>query len=171
MRTLLGGLTWSRPRWTVLSALHGLSVGEDSGCRSPEQLRANSHIVLLDRTLRVPLLVYGPSPAGQTMTIDDPVELIDIVPTFTALAGAVPPAGLDGSDLLGEVDPEGVAYAEFGDMLALRHRGTLLTFRSQLHGVTSADPRLTDRLLGTAPMSLSGKPEQMLHPNLSLIHI
>ncbi|MFT5685102.1 MAG: arylsulfatase A-like enzyme [Myxococcota bacterium] len=170
VKGLLGALAWSRPRWTVLTALHGLTLGEDSGCRSPEQLRVGSHIVLLDRTLRVPLLVYGPTQAERTEIVDEPVELLDLLPTFAALAGAVPPAALSGSDLMKPADPDGIAYAEFGDMLSLRHRGTMLTFRSQLHGVTSADPRLTDRLRGTAPLSLTGEPEQMLSPGRAPYH-
>lgn len=164
IKALLGSLTWSRPRWTVLSALHGLTLGEDTGCRSPEQLRVGSHIVLLDRTLRVPMLIYSPRPSGETKTITAPVELIDLMPTFTALAGAVQPAGLNGSDLRAPANANASAYAEFGDMLTIRNQGTMLTFRSQLHGVTSADPGLTERLIGTAPRSLSGTPEQMTSP-------
>ena len=164
IKDLLGSLAWSRPRWTVFSALHGLTLGEDTGCRSPEQLRVGSHIVLLDRTLRVPMLVYSPRPSGETTTVTEPVELIDLMPTVVALAGAVQPAGLHGSDLRQPADSDGIAYAEFGDMLALRHSGTMLTFRSQLHGVTSADPSLTKRLIGTAPRSLTGTPEQMTSP-------
>ncbi len=161
VKGLLGSLAWSRPRWTFLTALHGITLGEDTGCWSPEQLRVGSHIVLLDRTLRVPLLVYGPTTATSTRVVEEPVELLDLMPTITKLAGAVQPAALSGSDLLQPASPDGIAYAEFGDMLTLRHRGTMLTFRSQLHGVTSADPRLTDRLRGTAPRSLTGEPEQM----------
>ncbi|MDG1482583.1 MAG: sulfatase-like hydrolase/transferase [Myxococcota bacterium] len=164
VKGLLGELAWHRPRWTVLTALHGLTLGEDTGCRSPEQLRVNSHIVLLDRTLRVPLLVYGPTPAAHTERVEAPVELVDLMPTFTALAGAVPPAGLPGVDLRAPADPGGVAYSEFGDMLSLRHRGTMLTFRSQVHGITSADPRLTARLLQSAPISLTGETSRRMTP-------
>ncbi len=157
---LLGGLAPAeRPQWTAITALHGMTLGESTGCRSPEQLSPGSHIVLLDRTLRVPLLLYGPEPVTRTIAVDHPVELLDLMPTLATLAGAVLPAALPGADLLPQITAPGeeeIAYAEFGDMLALRYQDTLLTFRSQIHGINSADPRLTERLLQTAPRSLVG---------------
>lgn len=50
--------------------------------------------------VRVPLLVRWPDrvPAGQTF--DGLVSSVDVLPTFAAAAGAKPPPGLDGVDLL-----------------------------------------------------------------------
>jgi len=158
LETLLTGLSAGpRPRWTVLTSLHGMLTGLTTGTESPEQAWAGRSPLLLDRTLRVPLVVAGPG--MHRWTVDHPVELVDIVPTLTGLAGAVAPAGLSGSDLLAQLDapePHAVGYSEFGDMLSLRYGDHFLRFRSQLHGSTSIDPRLTERLRASIPPDLPG---------------
>jgi arylsulfatase A-like enzyme len=137
----------SRESWLMVTSLHGVTLGETAGTCCPEQLRAGSHIVLLDRTLRVPLWVFAPDGGRSTAVVTDPVELVDITPTLLGLAGARPIAGLSGQDLLGEAALDDAhAYAEFGDMLALRQGDLLVSFRSQEHGITSIDPVVDERL-------------------------
>ena len=136
-----------RPLWVVLTSAHGMSLGERSGSVIPSHAASPGHKLLLDRTLRVPLLLYGPGPTGAV--VEHPVELVDVLPTLTGLAGAVQPAGLPGEDLLAQIDrapAEALAYAEYGDMLALRQGRDLLTFRSWNHGGSSLDPQVTERL-------------------------
>jgi arylsulfatase A-like enzyme len=136
-----------RDSWLMLTSLHGVTLGETTGTCCPEQLRAGSHIVLLDRTLRVPLWLFAPGDRGSTTVVTDPVELVDITPTLLGLADARPIAGLAGQDLLGDAALDDAhAYAEFGDMLALREGDLMVSFRSQEHGITSIDPVVDERL-------------------------
>lgn len=51
-----------------------------------------------DRATRVPLILAGPGIA-RGVTIDTPVELLDLYPTLAGLAGLTPPPGLEGRDL------------------------------------------------------------------------
>lgn len=137
-----------RPRWTAVSSLHGLSLFEPQGFND-EPVDTWDHNVLLDRTLRVPLLVSGPGVPTEGVTVEQIVELADLFPTFATLAGASPPAALHGEDLLaleGAGDPRAWAYAELGDMLTVRQAELMLVFRTFLHDRPSLDPEL-DKLL------------------------
>ncbi len=138
----------ARPRWTVVTSSNGINLGDLVGDAHAAPLEG----VLMEGTLHVPLAIYGP--VGQPVrSVDQVVELVDLAPTLLSLAGADPPAGLPGEDLLsleGEGDPQATAYAEFGDMLALRQGEWMLTFRCFLHGRTSLDPELTERLVAAA---------------------
>jgi arylsulfatase A-like enzyme len=82
---------------------------------------------------------------------DHPVQILDLMPTLVKLAGATPPAGLSGYDLLDEPPATAAAYAEFGDMLALRTERHMVVARSWRHGGTSLDPALDERLSRTPP--------------------
>ncbi|GDX82571.1 hypothetical protein LBMAG42_43820 [Deltaproteobacteria bacterium] len=140
-------LTAPRPTLLAITSLHGQSIGEYAGTPHPEQLQAVGTRLLLERTVHVPLTLVG---AGAAADVDAPVELIDLGPTFFALAGATPPAGLVGHDLLASTpDPNPTAYAEFGDMLLLREGPSVVTFRSERHGTSSIDPELTRALAAT----------------------
>jgi hypothetical protein len=84
--------------------------------------------------------------------VADLVTLLDVAPTFVRLAAATPPAGLPGSDLLAAArDPARVAYAEFGDMFAVRSRTHLLLVRLFQHGGTTLDPDFTRRVQEAQP--------------------
>jgi hypothetical protein len=128
----------------VLSALHGISLGESSGSEPVPKAFAWSGL-LLDRTLRVPLVMLGYGPPSP-VPVAQPVELIDLLPTLLARTEARIPAGLSGRDLLAPgatVDPASVAYAEYGDMLYLRQGPWALTMRTVSHRGTALDPALT----------------------------
>ena len=143
---LLDGLTPAphRSRLVVLSSTRGASLGELSGVRPFPRAFAWADI-LLDRTMRVPLVILG---AGQERTFFQPIEILDLLPTLLARGGATPPAGLPGEDLLAlsDEDPLATAYGEHGDMLALRRGPWLFTLRAMIHQGTSLDPQLTERL-------------------------
>jgi len=139
--SVLGRLGDVRPRWTLLGSTNGMSLTERGGFyESPVPLLTNN--LLVDRAVRVPLLISGP---GVDDSVSDAVvELVDVFPTFAKLAGAVTPAGVPGLDLFGR--PDGPAYAEFGDMLWLRVDDYSLTFRCTQHNATSIDPGITNVL-------------------------
>lgn len=142
----------TRPRYTVVTSLWGTTLREITGTTTPEQADPGSHQLLIDRVLRVPLLVSGPDVPVQDIT--DPVELIDLMPTLARVAGAVLPAGLPGRDLLAlptAPEPARAVYAEYGDMMAVRDRQRMLIYRTQTHGSTSIDPEFTTRLLAARP--------------------
>lgn len=147
--------------WLFVGGLHGVSLGETHGSHSPEQLVVGTSQVLLDRTLRTPLWVWGPVPEGLPASVEAPVEVLDLLPTVAGLAGAVPPAQLPGRDLLhsaADPDPHRAVYAEYGDMLALRKGRHLVVFRPQQHGITSASPEITEMLEGALPTGASPVP-------------
>jgi choline-sulfatase len=77
----------------VLLSDHGEGLG-DHGERE--------HGVFLYReVLHVPLVIKLPGNSASGSSIDDPVGLIDLVPTLARLCGLPSPAGLRGSDMFG----------------------------------------------------------------------
>jgi len=163
--TLFDALGGDRPRVVIVSSLHGLALGEPTGTRTIEQASPGTHQVLVDRVLRVPILVFEP---GRSPDVRGEVrQLVDLAPTLYTLARAVPPAVLDGRDLR---DPasSGQAWSEFGDMLSLRKGNLFLGFRSQSHGVSSIDPQMTERLGGSLPGDITGRPGPARPPQLLL---
>jgi arylsulfatase A-like enzyme len=150
-----------RPLWVVISSLHG-TLGRESGSTTPDQIWPGNFRLMLDRCIRVPLVLLRPGLEARPLAADHPVETLDLLPTFAQLAGAVPPAGMAGASLLEELKspPEDAwAYSEYGDMLALRQGPWLMRFRYQKHGVTSLDPFLTEQLLERPPPA-AGQPAQ-----------
>jgi len=75
----------------VVTSDHGEAFGEHGSFAH--------ELDLYDDLVRVPLIFRRPGriPAGQV--IDEPVGLVDLVPTILSLAGAPPPAATDGVDL------------------------------------------------------------------------
>lgn len=149
--------TPDRPTWTFVTGSSGITLGERWGWENSPIGPFHNDIVL-DRNAHVPLLVYGPRPAGLTKQIDQPVELVDLFPTFASLAGAMVPAGLRGQVLTAspfEEDADAVAWVEFGDMLAVRQGHWLFSMRAFFHHGCSLDPELTERLMDSSPNGAS----------------
>ncbi len=146
---ILKALPSSRPRWVVLSSTNAVSMTASTGLAGGNVVPSLSNNFLLERTVHVPLAIYGPTPVTETRQVDQVVELTDLFPTLAKLAGALPPAGLPGEDLLAITtpDPNAWAYAEFGEFLALRQGPLMLSFRSYQHHPTAMDPQLTQALL------------------------
>jgi hypothetical protein len=151
-----------RPRWTALMGLHGINLGE-----TPERTQAlrdrSWSDILIDRTLHVPLAVLGPQGALQARTEDQIVELVDVLPTLLAIAGAVPPAGASGQDLRRLPPPpppgspgEPTAYAELGDMLSLRRGQRMWSIRAFHFNRSALDPELTDFAVAYQPSPRTG---------------
>jgi arylsulfatase A-like enzyme len=131
-----------RPALLMLSSAHGLSLGEQSGADNMPTQAVQSEI-LLERTLHVPLYLAGDVQPGERSEV---VELLDLLPTALAAAGAEAPAGISGHDLRGPLPADRYAYAEYGDMLALRGPQYLLSGRFWRHGGSALDPELSRRL-------------------------
>jgi arylsulfatase A-like enzyme len=140
---LLGSLSASyRPRVTIVAGASGTSLVEPTPFPG-QPVPALSSGLILDRTLRVPLHISGPG--IEARRVSTPVELLDIFPTFLNLVGATLPVGIHGTDLLEEQpidDP--VAYAQFGDMRAIRMGPYLLTWRAFVHGASTLDPQVSE---------------------------
>lgn len=144
-KALLDALPSTRPRWAAVFGIHGINLGDTFVPTQALRDRSWSDIVI-DRTLHVPLALIGPAPSAQI----DPalVELVDLVPTFTTLAGAVAPTGMPGRDLLaGGAEPDATAYGEFGDMLSVRQGDQTLSVRAFFFNRSSLDPELTNYVL------------------------
>ena len=144
-RTLLDGLS-GEEELLILAGLNGINLGEQSGSPTlPPIILFND--IILERTVHVPLMVFSQTPLQ--LSSDDPVELLDVLPTVVAAAGAMPVTGLPGRDLLdGTPEADSYAYSELGDMISLRKGEYMLSFRGMLHHATSLDPKLTQVLMG-----------------------
>jgi len=152
----------AHPLWVVVTSTNGMNLAEASGVHS-DHLQSLTSAILVDRTLRVPLLFYSPESPRATTERQQVVELLDLFPTLIALGGARPLADLPGEDLRSsslEAREGGAAYAEFGDMLALREDDHLLTFRFFMHNTSSLDASITDGLLKE---QVQGSQFYMLH--------
>lgn len=149
----LGSDTGPRQRLVVVSSLHGLSLLEPEGFND-EAVDPFDHNVLVDRTTHVPLVLTGSAAPEGFTELHQVVELADLLPTLATLAGATPPAGLHGEDLLdleGAQDPLAWAYGELGDMLMVRRGDHMLLFRTFLHDRSSLDPELDALLAESTP--------------------
>ena len=147
--------------WVFVTSLRGVSLGELGGVSHPEQHIAGMSAMLLDRSLRIPLMIWGPPSHEPTVT--EPVEIIDLLPSLTELAHIPSPQGIAGHSLFQD-STDHSAYAEFGDMLVLREDDWFLSFREDIHGISSLDPRLTQALIQSTPSHIRNKVFE-LNPN------
>ena len=89
---------------------------------------------------------YPPNANIPTNTQQQVLSLVDLVPTMTVMTKAMPPASLAGESWLVATRRATTAYAQFGDMRALRSEDLLLTFRGFVHGANTLDPLVSDAL-------------------------
>lgn len=88
----------------ILLSDHGEGLGDHG---------EGEHGVFLYReALHVPLLIKLPNGDRRGTTVSSPVQLIDIAPTITALAGVKAPATFRGLSLLGDLPAERSVYSE-----------------------------------------------------------
>ena len=165
-----------RARWSVLTSSQGASLGELGGLGTGpvpfSTLERPGYDTVLERTIHVPMAFYGPGTPQPA--IGQVVELVDLFPTLAAMAAARPPASLPGEDLLAleREDSAATAYAEFGDMLALRRGPYLLGFRCWERGITSLDPFLTEQLAErvASPDAVGGAQRDFRTSNTVTLH-
>ncbi len=145
VEALSGGPPGASP-WFVVASTNGINLLEPGGYAEGGVYPLDSGLVL-DRTVRVPVAVYGPGSPGESRDEEDVIELLDLFPTLVHLAGVTAPADMREVDLLdSEAASRGEAYMEFGDMLALRKGRYLLAFRALIHDGNALDPELDRRL-------------------------
>lgn len=75
----------------VIAGDHGESLGED-------EIIGHHHLTPV--VSRIPLIVWLPSSYKAIPKINADASLVDLMPTLLSLAGAVPPPGMDGQNLL-----------------------------------------------------------------------
>lgn len=121
----------------VLLSDHGEGLGDHG---------EEEHGVFLYReAIQVPLLIKLPKGERAGQTVETNVQLIDLYPTIASLAGAKIADGLEGSSLLGELDPERPVYAE--TMLPRLHFGwsdLQSIVRGNHHFIQAPRPELYD---------------------------
>ena len=98
---LLAGLP-EGPRYTVLTADHGESLGEHG--------ELTHGMFLHDATLRVPLVFSGPGVVGG-QRVATPASLVDVAPTLAELLEVPAPAGATGRSLAAALRGENVSNA------------------------------------------------------------
>ena len=128
----------ARERLLLVASLHGLSLMETGDLQGFSGAAPVMSDIVLDRTVRVPMALFLDG-EGTAVVTEQPLELLDVLPTVLHQAGSTPLADAPGRNLPREWasdDPRAAAYAEFGDMLALRHGPHLLGFRAMLHNAT-----------------------------------
>jgi arylsulfatase A-like enzyme len=127
----------------ILTGLYGIDLGE--GSPYPDQpIPALSHRLIVERTIKVPLWTNINIP---TSTSDQVLSLVDLFPTIAQISKVVPPASLPGQSWLIDNRTVSVAYSQFGDMRSLRSNESLLTFRGFVHGASTLEPVVSDKLL------------------------
>lgn len=82
-----------------VSANTDIVFSSDNGYHMGEYRLTPGKMTAFDTDVNVPLVVAGPGVRPDTV-IDDPVQNIDLAPTFETLAGATPPPTIDGHSLL-----------------------------------------------------------------------
>jgi arylsulfatase A-like enzyme/Flp pilus assembly protein TadD len=124
----------------VLLSDHGEGLGDHG---------IEEHGLLLYReALQVPLLLKLPDGVLGGETVDDPVQLVDLVPTLARLLGVEAPADLPGRSLLAVMAgdaPEAAIYAE--TQFPLLHFGwspLASLIRYPYHLIEGPDPELYD---------------------------
>lgn len=77
---------------------------------------------LHDVLLRVPLIIKFPCPGEhcEARTVDEQVQLVDLMPTILDAVGVAIPPGLAGRSLTRPSEPDRVLFAEKGEQVALR---------------------------------------------------
>jgi arylsulfatase A-like enzyme len=133
---------WERTLLVVVSD-HGEDLGEHG--------LYNHRSTLVDSATRVPTILAGGAlpPALRGTRIPGPCQALDILPTFLKAAGAVPPPGLRGRDLLaGAAPPEFVVQEGVLPMMAVR----TATHRLVVQGIPLATP-LVELLIRAAPIT------------------
>ncbi|MFG1625124.1 sulfatase-like hydrolase/transferase [Kribbella sp. NPDC049227] len=153
----------TRPRLTIVLADHGDYVGEYGLQRKGAGLS--------EFLMRIPLIIAGDGVATQRR--DEPVSIVDILPTICAAVGQPLPEGVQGRSLLPLAHGEEAPEAEFGSIIAEQGfggRARDVTDRPPLH--FSYDGPTFDELntvtqSGSARMLRSGRWKLIVHADLA----
>lgn len=85
----------------VFTSDHGFNLGEHGHWQKSSLWRDST---------RVPLIIYSPKAKGNGKAASPPVELLDIYPTLSDLAGLPPPVGTEGRSLQPLIDDPGARW-------------------------------------------------------------
>jgi arylsulfatase A-like enzyme/Flp pilus assembly protein TadD len=106
--------------WLILTGDHGEGLGSHG-----EQMHG---VLLYDATTRVPMIIRPPGGLEAPIVVDEPVSIVDLLPTVLEIVGAPPAEGIDGMSLLPRIQQEPGAipadrqvYVE--SLFAFRHYG------------------------------------------------
>jgi choline-sulfatase len=106
--------------WLVIAGDHGEGLGAHG-----EQMHG---VLLYDATTRVPMIIRPPGGLEEPVVVDEPVSLVDLLPTVLEIVGAPAADAIDGMSLLPRIrqQPEAIpadrqVYVE--SLFALRHYG------------------------------------------------
>jgi uncharacterized sulfatase len=109
----------------VLASDHGMHLGERGGLWRK--------LTLFEEALRVPLLVVVPGGTPGSVVVS-PVELVDLYPTLSELAGLAPPPGLQGTSLAAQLlDPQAPGRAAAYSVLGLHPAALGRTVRTECY--------------------------------------
>ena len=106
--------------WLILTGDHGEGLGSHG-----EQMHG---VLLYDATTRVPMIIRPPGGLEAPIVVDEPVSIVDLLPTILEIVGAPPAEGIDGMSLLprireqpGAIPADRQIYVE--SLFAFRHYG------------------------------------------------
>ncbi|RZU14284.1 arylsulfatase A-like enzyme [Kribbella rubisoli] len=162
IRRLHEGLR-QRPRLTILLADHGDYVGEYGLQRKGAGLN--------DFLMRIPLIMTGDGIAIQQR--DEPVSIVDVLPTICEAVGRPIPDGVQGRSLLPLAQGEAAPETEFGSIVAEQGFGGRaydVTARPPLHFAYDGptfDELNTVTQSGAARMLRSGNWKLIVHADLA----
>ena len=112
---------WNDEAYVVLSSDHGEELLEHGGW--------DHGFSLYDDQIRIPLLIRAPGASGAGRRVNQAVNLIDLMPTLSALVGIEPPGGLQGRDQSPLMDGDGAMdFASFST--ATKHRRGVYSVRN-----------------------------------------
>lgn len=89
---LMEELGFLKSTFIVLTADHGDEFFEHGG--------KGHHRTLYEEVLRVPLILSWPGRLAQGLRVEEPVSIVDALPTILAVLGQAPPKGTEGINLL-----------------------------------------------------------------------
>lgn len=115
-----------------------------------------NHISLYDENLRVPLVIATPDRTGSGRIIDEPVRLIDLLPTVLEIVGLPIPDQIDGTSFASAIGGHGPAVGPHG--LAFSYAA------ASNYGISARDGAARHYILRNDAWISAGPREELLEP-------
>ena len=137
------GILWQVIRESEIADQTCIFVTSDHGDEFMEHGNLFHHNAkVFDELIRVPLVAWCPAHIATGHVVEEPVSLVDVLPTLLELTGSRVPDGLDGSSLMtalrGEPLPTGrTVYAEV-DGSTIEKTGSVTALRTRRHKLVSS---------------------------------
>ncbi len=128
--------------WVIVVSDHGESLGEDG--------LVCHNLALSDASLQVPLIIRPPGGLDTGLRVAEQADLLDLLPTVLAIAGAQPPALMQGQSLLPAIEGEAWTPREHSFAEGLVRAVTARSEQGRLtfSGVSAESPLLVPLLAG-----------------------